>query len=224
MSIKNAIKVVLSLLTVASANAAISFTGAAGSGFTGQAPAGSLVLFIADTSGAGNLGFLNNSSLSGNLTALNDPGLAPIANITAGQLFGGDTIVARGAVTTAGQISGAFSFENIAAVQAKNFALVWFPTLTSTSTEVTGGTSYGIIRGSDWVLPTVNGGESFSWSAIASSFASDTVFARVTTNLTTGTNQAFSTSGGATFAIVPETSTSLLGAIGALALLRRRRN
>jgi hypothetical protein len=206
---------------VSPAFSAISISGAFASGLGGSAPSGSLVLFVVDT---GNNGFLNGSNLIGDLLAASDPKLNPQTNIDIGGTFGGDPILGRATVSTAGQLPSGFTIENTATFQNRNFALVWFNGLTSSATTAPANTTYGILRGLDWVMPSVNNGESFSTSATFINFdnVSD-VFARVTVSSGTATNDVFATSGGAIFQIVPETSTTLLGALGALALMRRRR-
>lgn len=202
-------------------NAAVSITGAALTGMGTQAPVGSLVLFIIDTDGDGFLG----SSFNGDLLAANDPGLNP-QGLAVNTTFGGDTILARGAVTSNGAVPGNLgnassiptSFENLAATQGKNFALVWFPTLTAASTEAAAGVKYGIVSGSDWTLPSTNA-NSLSYNTNLTDTAN---FLRLTGGASVA-NDRFTTGTGAVFTIIPETSTALLGALGALGLLRRRR-
>jgi len=208
---------------------AISISGISGSGFgttVADVPLNSLVLFIVDD---GSNGFFGNQTLSGTLTAANDPGLVSASCSTdLGSRFGGDMVIGRASVTTAGQLpftltgfdqSFATAPFNTAGI-GRNFAILWFPSLTSATTGNASG-SYGVIRGSDWIIPTGDG--NYTASATPANFAGATVFARVTNTSGTLANHALGTATAA-FAVVPEPSAALLGAIGALGLLRRRRN
>ena len=205
---------------------AISISGISGSGFGAlDAPVGSLVLFIVDD---GSNGFLGNNTLSGTLTSLSDPDLTGLnASTNIGSRFGGDMVIGRAAITTAGQIPFTLTgfdqtFANApfdGAGAGRNFAIIWLQDNTSATTGAASG-DYGIIRGSDWVIPGSDG--NYTASATPANFAGATVFARVTNSAGTLANNAFGTATPA-FAIVPEPSAALLGAIGALGLLRRRR-
>jgi hypothetical protein len=218
---KSIITIIVASALISTLNAAISISGAFASGLSANAPVGSLVLLVVDT---GNNGFLNGSSFTGDLLAISDPKLNPQLDINVNGTFGGDPIVGRASVTTQGQLPSGFSFENTATFQNRNFALVWFNGLTTSASTAPANTTYGILRGVDWVLPAVNNGESFSTSATFANFDNVVdVFARVTVASGAATNDVFATSAGAVFQIVPETSTTLLGALGALAMLRRRR-
>jgi hypothetical protein len=214
-------KTLLTLLSLQAASfGAISISGISGSGFgTADVPVGSLVLFIVDDSSNG---FLGNN-------AATDPGLTGLtASTTLGDRFGGDMVFGRGAVTTAGQVPfGLTGFDQSfgsapysSAGAGRNFAIVWLQDNTSSTNGQASG-DYGIIRGTDWVIPSGDG--NFTASASSATFAGATVFARVTQASGALTNQALGTPT-ASFAIVPEPSAALLGAIGALGLLRRRRN
>lgn len=212
----------ISLGLLNSAQAVITFNSPTiGSGFgTGNIPLNSLVLFIVDTGSDGFLG----ASFSGDLLASADPDLSVQSNINIGGTFGGDSILGRSSVTTAGTIPADFTLDNTVTYQSKNFAIVWFNGLTTSATSAGAGVTYGIFRGVDWVLPASNAGESFSTSATFANYDNVAdVYARVTVSAGVATNDVFATSSGPIFSIVPEPSTTLLGAFGALALLRRRR-
>lgn len=207
-------------LVINTAQAAITITGTFGSGFGAtNVPVNSLVLFIVDT---GSNGFLG-SSFSGDLLAASDPDLQVQSNISIGGTFGGDAVIGRASVTTAGNIPGGFSLDNTATYQNKNFALVWFNGLTSAATSATASATYGILRGVDWVLPGSNEGAYTISSNFANYDPNADIYARVTVSSNVATNDVFATSSGPVFSIVPEPSTTLLGVIGALALLRRCR-
>lgn len=209
-----------SLLAAGLSQGAISFTGTATTGLGAlNAPVGTLLLLVADT---GSDGFLGGKSLSGDLLAAADsPKLTPAqVSTTVGQTFGGDLILGKLGVTTGGALNGGFSFDNALASQGKNFAIIYIPSLTTSSpAAIPGSTNYGIVRGSDWVLTADNTGQSFAFSTTDSL----TSYFRVTVASGVATNDAFTTAT-PSFQIVPEPSAALLGAVGALGLLRRRRN
>ncbi|MEO8615266.1 MAG: PEP-CTERM sorting domain-containing protein [Luteolibacter sp.] len=218
------ILLVSSLVASGLSQGAISFTGTAVTGLGAlTVPAGTLLLLVADTSGtAPGDGFLNGATLAGDLVKANDPQLL-VANssTTVGGTFGGDLILAKLGVTTAGAINGGFTFDNAVASQNRNFAILYFPSLTTSSASIPDGTAYGIVKGSDWVLTTDNTGQSTAFSTTDST----TSYFRVTVASGVATNDSFTTSSSPSFTIgtVPEPSAVLLGAIGALGLLRRRR-
>lgn len=175
-------------------------------------------------------GFLGTPSLAGDLTSANDPGvLVANASVTMGSTFGGDLIIGKLSVTTAGTLPAGFTIDNVAAIQGKNFALYYFPALTLASSSVPNSTSYGVVQGIDWILPAVNGGELFTTSSTPANYAAADVFARVIATVgppSSATNDNFTTSGSPAFMVggaIPEPSAALLGALGALGLLRRRR-
>lgn len=207
---------------------AISISGISGSGFSAaEVPVGSLVLFLVDD---GSNGFLGDNTFTGTLTTSNDPDLLPAnASTDLGGRFGGDMVFGRAAVTTAGQVPFTLTgFDQTfstapfnTAGAGRNFAIAWFPSLTSAAAgNVPGGSSYGIIRGSDWIVPSGDG--NYTASATPANFAGATVFARVTQSAGTLANNSFGTAT-AGFQVIPEPSAALLGALGALGLLRRRR-
>jgi MYXO-CTERM domain-containing protein len=208
-----------SLFAAGFGQAAISFTGTSVTGLgSTNVPVGSLLLLIADT---GSDGFLGKAGLTGDLTAAADSPKLSTASVstTLGETFGGDLILAKLAVTTAGALNGGFTFDNSAASQGKNFAIVYFPSLVIGAATVPGGTNYGIVKGSDWTLTSDNTGQSFAFSTTDSL----TSYFRVTLASGVATNDSFTTST-ASFSVVPEPSAALLGAFGVLGLLRRRRN
>lgn len=201
---------------------AISLSGTAVTGFGALAPAGTLVLLVVDSTSTNFGGAAN--PLSGNLGSTSVPPLAlASASIANGETFGGDVVLGRLAVSSAGALPGGFSFENIAAYQGKRFSLVFLPSLVigSTNANVSGSTTYGIVSGTDWVLPAVNGGEGFSFSA--TDVGGSLSFFRATISAGNATNATYASSSGANLTLVPEPSAALLGAVGLLGLLRRRR-
>ena len=221
-----ALSVVIAATVASNAAVSISGTGLSGIGAT-NAPAGSLILFIIDSGQDGFLGGLGNGAAIGDLVATADPGLLA-QSLALNSTFGGDTIIGRMTVSSAGSLVGGLgiattnptSFENSTTdTQGKNWALVWFPTLTAASTTAEAGTKYGIVSGSDWTLPTTNA-NSLTYNTTTTDIVNPL---RVTVTAGVATNDRFTTSTGPVFTIIPETSTALLGALGALGLLRRRR-
>ncbi len=90
-------------------------------------------------------------------------------------------------------------------VTGNQFAIVWFDsTVTSATQSLQGGMKYGLITDAAWTIPA--GGATRNISA---SFA--------------GSPDPIKQANGFTVTGVPEPSAALLGAIGALGLLRRRR-
>jgi hypothetical protein len=86
-----------------------------------------------------------------------------------------------------------------------SFALIWFDYTTKTGQAVATGDKFGMLSLPGFVLPA-DAGSSSSFASLGAGV-----------DPARPANLAFG-------APIPETSTSLLGAIGALALLRRRRN
>jgi hypothetical protein len=226
----------VAMLTAVS-QATTTITGTTGSAFKDQGgvtniPSGSLVLLVAD--GTGN-GFLANSlpgaitpgvtGLSGNTITTDQAGL------TVGSLFGGDTVIATTTAGSSGSIGGFAAFDVTNAL-SKNFAVVWF---TQAAGSIGAGSYFGILRLSDWTMPSDADGKAYGLSSTDANGATGfySVSATISaaqigaTGFFTGTGTGGDASAdikAATFQIVPEPSAALLGAIGALGLLRRRRN
>ena len=196
-------------------------------------PAGSLGLLIVDTAGNG---FFNLGNVASNTALLptNDPGLLPTsANLTIGSTFGGETILNILSSPGGGSFSGFLSATSIAGFEGKNFAVVWFPTILASGAPATapGNTAWGLVRGLDWTLPVADAG-TFTSSATDASSGGSYFAPNATTGLSGAvvqtqfrTTLANGTAGAASFTIVgvPEPSAALLGALGVLGLLRRRR-
>jgi len=210
------------------ANAATSLSGNALSkpyGLTGAATltTGTLAMLIVDTAGTGFLGMNVSVTTSGSvLTSANDPQITLLnAGSIVGGTFGGNYIAS---VTTVGGtgVSGALSIPVSSTLYGKSWAMVFFDT-----TTITGTSHYGIVRGSDWTMPVsdIGGGITFSSTdaSAAGSFFQVTSSAPTTAQLTTGFATEAAGHAATVFSIVPEPSAALLGALGALGLLRRRR-
>jgi hypothetical protein len=240
----NVLTIVVTAATLAIGNAAISISGSAlrnvqGSTATDLA-AGRLALLVLDTTGA------SSATSNGFLTGLTG-GTSPVtatnpfssstrfettgANLGIGSYFGGDLVIARfttslSATGTDTVIPGALTNYDFSPYLGKQYAIVWFESLTTAGNETVGSGNFGIARGADWIFPGADG-------------AVNQTFGTGTTNLdsvllanggsssaaTAGTGQsvAFATAG-TTLSFVPEPSAALLGVIGSLSLLRRRRN
>lgn len=231
--------------------AAITISGTVGTAFkasdgTTNIPVGSLFLVIADAGTAGFLADNGNSPLNpsitpglNGLTTSSDPEvLLSSASITSGGFFGGDKILATGSVTTAGVMPTLLSSVAIAGYESAKFAVIWFSKSAATlGTEGLAGQYYGIISGADWTLPAADSG-TFTMSPTDATPATNYYsFSTTLTSAQIGATGFFTGSGtagdgtadikAATFQIVnpiPEPSAAVLGALGALALLRRRRN
>lgn len=90
-----------------------------------------------------------------------------------------------------------------AIVTGTPFAIVWFDsTITSATQALGGGTKYGLLSNPAWTIPAAGATQN-----ISSFFAGSPDPVKLAN----------------TFTVVPEPSAALLGAIGALGLLRRRR-
>ena len=189
--------------------------------------AGTLGLVIVDTLGDGFFNLGNPGSNSA-LTSSNIPQFLPSeANLTKGSTFGGETILNVLTSPGGGTFSGFCNNNSIAGFEGRNFAVVWLSGILTAGAPATApdGTTWGIIRGSDWTLPAADAG-TFTTSPTDTGGA--TTYYQV--NALTGGSPATAfrsttngTIGGASFTIIPEPSTALLGAVGVLGLLRRRR-
>ncbi len=237
-------KTTLALLTFSVAlasvsNAAITLSGTALRNVQGTTATdltiGKLGLLIVDTAGDGFLTAFTKSPFSPN-TGASGNAMSSATYLTAGSglainsTFGGDLVVARlttiaafGDTSMGGGLTGftATPYLN------KNYAIVWFNTLTTAGAESTApaSTSFGIARGSDWVFPAADSG-TFTFGTGASNLDQITLAAGGSANAATapaGQSVAFATAG-TSLSFVPEPSAALLGALGALGLLRRRRN
>ena len=214
-------------------HAAISITGTAitnarNAAGSANITSNSLALLIVDT---GNNGFFDFGSLAAGsvLKTADDPLLSSVdASLDIGSTFGGELVLNRISTGT-GSIAGLLTNVNVSSYLNLPFAVVWFSGVTSTTTgNATAGSSWGVVRGSDWVFPASDSG-TYTHSSTAATFATASSYALVNANAPATDTSNFrttlsdGTTSAATFAIVPETSTTLLGAVSALAMLRRRR-
>ena len=232
-------KTTLALLTFSVAlasvsNAAISLSGTALKNVQGTSAvdltAGKLGLIIVDTAGDGFLtGFSPLATASGN--AMSPTTYSPDGSgLTISSTFGGDLVVAR--LTTSvsfgdATMSGTLTNFTAASYLNKNYAIVWFNTLTTAGAETTApaGAYFGIARGGDWTFPAADSG-AYTFGTGALNLDQITLAAGGSTSAATaaaGQSVAFATAG-TSLSFVPEPSAALLGALGALGLLRRRRN
>jgi hypothetical protein len=205
------------LLMAGASHAAITISGAAATALqnpTGTgAAASATALLIVDTTGNGFLG-MGNIALNTTLTAANDPHLAGAQGTTIGSLFGGDVVLNTLTTSASGAVSGLLTNVSVADYVGMNFAVVWLQ-----------GSNYGIIRGADWTFPAADSG-TFTMNATDANGAAS--YFQVASNAPTAGSFNFRTgfaggNSGAVFTLVPEPSVALLGALGLLGLVRRRR-
>ena len=230
------------MLTVASQGATV-ISGALGGSFkavdgTTNIPTGALVMLVADTgTGTGFLDLSAQGAVAPGLTGLSGKTItAAQAGIIVGSSFGGDTVVATTLAGSGGSISTFLPSADISSYVTKNFAVIWFNVAPATvASNIAGGiaTNFGMIRLSDWVFPGSDGG-TFSMSPTDASTTTSYYSTSTATTATqvgggffTGSGTAADTGStavrSAQFSIVPEPSSALLGALGVLGLLRRRR-
>lgn len=231
------------LLAIGSANATITMSTTAAVGLkdnTGAAnvATGALCMLVVDTT---NNGFLAQST-GGRIPQLSygpnavtvDPHVQSAnASITTGETFGGDLILGTFNAASGGSVAAALSGVSIAGFEGSRFALVWFNGTAASLASSRAGAFFGIASGDDWTLPASDAG-AYTFNATTNTTTS--VYwqlASASSATQIGTNGFFTGSGAAgvnavksaTFQVegVPEPSAALLGAVGALGLLRRRR-
>jgi MYXO-CTERM domain-containing protein len=176
--------------------------------------AGKLGLIVADTTGNG----------FGAYSTLID---SASAGLLAGGTFGGDLILGRvsSAFLSDATMGGGFTWNATVAPVNTQWAVVWFSTLLSSDAGTAfapAGTAYGIARANNWTTPSAEPG-----AGTTLTYANSGNPARITLNAFGSVNPLpagadFATNG-ATLSVIPEPSAALLGALGALGLLRRRR-
>jgi hypothetical protein len=219
------------------ASAAISFSSTAAVGLKDKAgtniATGDLVLLVVDS---GDNGFLDLAASGGAITTGSTTALGKRTledddtSITAGQYFGGDLILGAYSASAGGSVAPAFS-GGIAGYEGKKFAIVWFEDSSANLTNLA-GKYFGIASGADWTLPSSDSGNYSFHSTTNTTTSVYWQLASAVNSTQLGANGFFSGTGAAgsspvksaTFEIIPEPSATLLGAIGALGLLRRRRN
>ena len=140
------------------------------SGSNTAVPAGTLFALVAAPTG-------NTFSVAANnVVAANTP-------LTVGGSLDGDQIFYLGTTSTVlGQQYASvsnFNNVNITSIAGDSFALVWFPSLTSSSTVAPAGTSYGVVSDQSstnpdlqWILPTSSQAYSFGSSQQYTTFSS----------------------------------------------------
>jgi hypothetical protein len=238
------------LLAIGTANATIAFSTTTAvalkdNGAVTSIASGALCMLVVDTTSildTASNGFLATSTNgripalsygTAALTTTSDPKvLAANAAITVGSYFGGDLILGVFSAAGGGSVSAALSGVSIAGYEGKQFALVWFKDSAATLASSRAGAYFGIASGADWTLPASDSG-AYTFNATTNTttsvywqLASATTAAQIgSTGFFTGSGTAGSTpSKAAVFQVVPEPSAALLGALGVLGLLRRRRN
>ena len=184
----------------------------------GVIPDGTLWALVVSTD-AGNT-FAGNFGLGGAITSDLDAqaSFTPGQSLTLGGLIGADTIIAMGGFSGAGQGNAGFTQDALeltlagALTAGKNTAFYYFPGSTFGTTNSVGGQVGG------FNAAAVVGGDFDGYNMVIPADGATINFGGIGTDAggTVATTQAFN--------LVPEPSAALLGAIGALGLLRRRRN
>lgn len=200
------------------------FSGAYRNSAGSAVPDGTLFALVADTDGSGTFGGAASFGTNNSMAAPQSLGLFTQGQtLTTGTLLGGDTIFGLGAINGVALGDGpgiadkVFAFTLTGATSGLNYAIFWFPggTLNGAGTTGTVGAQAGGISN------LVAGGGNTAMTIPTNNAASVNQGA-----LDTANGGAISTSRFNAFATkpVPEPSAAVLGAIGALGLLRRRRN
>lgn len=236
---------VLALVTMltAASQGATTISGTLGSSFKDNGLAtnvisGALVMLVVDTGGAGFLDLASGGAITSGLVGKTGKTItAAQAGLVAGGSFGGDTIVNTSVTGASGSIAGLLPGIDITNYINKNFAVVYFNATPATLATSLEGQFFGMIRLSDWILPSSDSGATFTMSTTDASAggsyfstSASTTATQLGTGFFTGSGTAADTGStairGTTFqvaAAVPEPSAALLGAVGVLGLLRRRR-
>lgn len=214
------------LSLVPAAHAAISLTGSAvlhakDSTGTVTVTTGSLGLLIIDVAGDGILGLPNGTT--GSLVASDNPGVTTgAAGLGVGSTFGGDLVIARLTAAGTGLFGGNFpvslpSFD-CSPYLAQGFAIVWFDQILTASApaDAPEGATFGVVHGSDWILPPVNSG-AYTFSGIDANGAASFYQTDLANNPPAAI--AFRTTNGsgntaASFTVVPEPSSALIAGLG----------
>jgi len=181
-----------------------------------QVPAGTLWALVVDTDN--NSTFAGGFGLDGSLQLAGaNSTFSTGQTLTVGNLLGGDTIFAVGGFDGGGLASDTITLDlgTLGVTAGRNYAFYWFPGSTyvsGTSGTITGTQAGGIHTSSNtpesqltgMVIPTEG-------SNVDTGAATAAVDGNIPNSRFTAVN------------LIPEPSTALLGAIGALGLLRRRR-
>ena len=179
------------------------------------APTSTLALLIADT---GNDGF--GSLQAGQATSVNS-----VVGDTNDRVVAKFDLLGNGTAGYLGVNPSGLTYANVTGwAQGENLRLVWLPSLTSSSSSITGGTTYGAYTSSTgvdgssaWVTPS--GGLTGSTTNYKLYFFNTAGTIQAGTNAATVGNASF------TVAAVPEPSRVMLLGLGLGAfIVRRRRN
>ena len=238
MQLNKHVGLVLGLIALSnSANATVTLNGQYGQAFqtngTTVVPDGTLWAMVVDTNADNTIAGLGLDSSLAQLAASGAAGLQAInttfggTSFTLGSNFGLDTIFALGGFNSAALVVPGSAATSVAGLNlgtnglgaGLNYSFFFFPgvTFTTSGARYTVGSSVGGINKS-----TADAGAGTAGMIIPANGA--TVFQGASTNAGGDLGGSVPNSSFAAVALVPEPSTALLGAIGALGLLRRRRN
>ena len=203
------------------AQATITLTGLAVGTAYPASPATARLGLIVVGSGVGGDVFLGGKTGNG-LTEATPTLTEAAAGLTVSSTFFGNTVV--GVVASSGTFMNGANSAILAANAGKQFAIIWTSIASAGApANLPGGSTYGFTRDSTWTL-----GADGTTLGFGTAVSASNPFSRITNNQTGNSTSSFGTvalaSQGLAFAVVPEPSAALLGAIGALGLLRRRRN
>jgi hypothetical protein len=216
-----------------SAHAAVTLSGAPvvgakdGAGF--NIASGSLGLLIVDMEGNGFIGLPNGTT--GTLDATDNPGVTEgAAGLGVGDTFGGELVLAR--LTSSpgsGALSGSVSFPLTLQMYGRPFAVVWFDQIKTSSAPANApeGSTFGVVQGTDWILPQVDFGF-YTFSSTDASGASSYYQTNLTSNPVAAIRFRTTNGGGVSatsFTVVPEPSSALIVGLGVMLplVMRRRR-
>lgn len=181
---------------------------------------GSLGLLIVDVQGDGFIGLPNGTT--GTLDATDNPGVTEgAAGLGVGNTFGGELVLAQlTSSSTSGVLSGSVSFSLTIEMYFRQFAIVWFDQIKTSSAPANApeGSTFGVVQGTDWILPPTNSGV-YSFSPTDASGASSFYQTNLTNNPVAAIS--FRTTNGvgvsaASFTVVPEPSSALLVGLGVM--------
>jgi len=222
----------VTMLTAAS-QGAVTISGSVGPGFKDHLgvniAAGSTCLLVVDNGGNGFLNLATTGAIGSSLSGQTGKTITGAqAGLTIGSTFGGDYILNTAVVGSGGSIGTLLSNVSVAGYTNAKFALVWFSGVVTAANVAE--QYFGELALTNWTLPSTDTGTLTLNAAGTGTYyatGTSTTATQLGAGFFTGTGTAADTGStavrSAQFQVVPEPSAALLGALGALGLLRRRR-